>query len=62
MLDRNDDKYWRFGIFYINKEDPTIFIEKRFGVGWTVNLGITEGILLASGVVITILLLPYILN
>lgn len=62
MLDRNDDKYWRFGIFYINKEDPTIFIEKRFGVGWTVNLGRSEGILLAIGAVITILMLPYILN
>ncbi|MGV8980786.1 DUF1648 domain-containing protein [Clostridium sp.] len=62
ILDRNDDKYWRFGIFYINKEDPTIFIEKRFGVGWTVNLGRTEGLLLAIVVIITILMLPYILN
>ncbi|MBU3188966.1 DUF5808 domain-containing protein [Clostridium bowmanii] len=62
MLDRNDDKYWRFGIFYINKEDPTIFIEKRFGVGWTVNLGRAVGILLGSGVVIAVLMLPYILN
>ncbi|MBZ9685449.1 DUF1648 domain-containing protein [Clostridium estertheticum] len=62
MLDRNDDKYWKFGIFYINKEDATIFIEKRFGVGWTVNLGRMEGILLAVGVGILILIFPYILN
>jgi len=62
MLDRNDDKYWRFGIFYINKEDPTIFIEKRFGLGWTVNLGRPPGIILAVGVIVLILLLPYILN
>lgn len=62
MLDRNDDKYWRFGIFYINKDDPTIFIEKRFGVGWTVNLGRNEGIFLAISVVVLILMLPYILN
>ncbi|MGH4123531.1 MAG: DUF5808 domain-containing protein [Clostridium sp.] len=62
MLDRNDDKYWKFGIFYTNKDDPTIFIEKRFGVGWTLNLGRPEGILLAVGVIVLILRLPYILN
>jgi uncharacterized membrane protein len=62
MLDRNDDNHWKFGIFYINKDDPTIFIEKRFGVGWTVNFGRPQGILLAVGVVVLILLLPYILN
>lgn len=62
MLDRNDDKYWRFGTFYINKDDPTTFIEKRFGVGWTVNFGRPAGVLLAIGWVVLILLLPSILN
>ena len=62
MLDRNDDKYWKFGIFYINKDDPTIFIEKRFGVGWTVNFGRIGGILLAVVMVGLILMLPYILS
>lgn len=37
--ERNDDKFWKLGLFYFNKEDPSIFIEKRFGVGWTVNFG-----------------------
>lgn len=32
-----DDKYWKLGLFYFNKEDPSIFIEKRFGIGFTVN-------------------------
>ena len=35
----DDDKYWKVGIFYINKNDPSIFVEKRFGVGWTINYG-----------------------
>ncbi|WP_391118944.1 DUF1648 domain-containing protein [Psychrobacillus sp. L3] len=35
----DDDKYWKGGLFYINKDDPSIFVEKRFGVGWTLNYG-----------------------
>lgn len=37
-LDFDDDEYWLLGQFYFNKHDPTLFIEKRFGIGWTVNL------------------------
>ena len=36
---RDDDSYWKFGILYYNPEDPSIFIEKRFGIGWTINFG-----------------------
>ena len=39
ITDYDDDKYWKAGIFYVNKEDPSIFVEKRFGVGWTINFG-----------------------
>ena len=35
----DDDQYWKFGVFYVNKNDPSIFVEKRFGVGWTINFG-----------------------
>ncbi len=37
VIDRDDDQYWKLGQFYFNKDDPAIFIEKRFGVGWTNN-------------------------
>ena len=37
ITDIDDDKYWKAGIFYVNKNDPSIFVEKRFGVGWTLN-------------------------
>lgn len=33
----DDDRFWKGGIFYFNKEDPSVFVEKRFGVGWSVN-------------------------
>lgn len=34
----DDDKYWKLGQFYFNRDDPSYFVEKRFGVGWTINL------------------------
>jgi len=35
----DDDRHWKLGIIYYNPSDPTLFLEKRFGVGWTVNFG-----------------------
>lgn len=36
-INRDDDRYWKLGIFYFNPNDPALFLEKRFGSGWTVN-------------------------
>ncbi len=36
---RDDDRYWVLGIFYFNRDDPSIFVPKRFGSGWTLNCG-----------------------
>lgn len=36
-VNRDDDRYWKLGLFYFNPEDPALFLEKRFGIGWTVN-------------------------
>lgn len=38
-ISRDDDKYWKLGTFYYNPQDPSLFIEKRFGIGWTMNFG-----------------------
>jgi len=37
IVARDDDKYWKLGVFYFNPEDPAVFVEKRFGIGWTCN-------------------------
>lgn len=37
--DRTADRYWKAGLFYVNPDDPALFIEKRFGVGYTINFG-----------------------
>lgn len=34
----DEEKYWKLGVFYYNPEDPSIFVEKRFGIGSTINL------------------------
>ena len=33
----DEDQYWKGGMLYMNKNDPSIMVEKRFGVGWTLN-------------------------
>lgn len=37
--DADDDRHWKAGMFYFNSEDPSVLVEKRFGIGWTVNFG-----------------------
>jgi uncharacterized membrane protein len=35
--DRTEDRFWKLGIFYFNHGDPSVMVEKRFGIGYTVN-------------------------
>lgn len=35
--DRTEDRFWKLGIFYFNPDDPSVMVEKRFGIGYTVN-------------------------
>ena len=35
--DRTLDRYWKLGVFYFNREDSAIFVEKRFGLGYSLN-------------------------
>jgi len=36
-VNRDDDRHWILGQFYYNPDDPALFLEKRFGIGWTMN-------------------------
>ncbi len=38
-LPMDDDEHWKLGIFYFNREDASLFLPERFGIGWTMNLG-----------------------
>ena len=38
-MPRDNDRYWKGGIFYVNPDDTALFLPERFGIGWTINLG-----------------------
>jgi len=31
-------EHYRWGVFYVNPQDPRLWVEKRVGVGWTLNI------------------------
>lgn len=39
----DDDSVWILGCIYNNPNDPSLFVQKRFGVGWTINVASTKG-------------------
>ena len=36
-LPDDDDERWKLGVFYVNPDDASVFLPKRFGIGWTLN-------------------------
>lgn len=39
----NDDEKWIYGFIYYNKEDPKLMVEKRLGMGWSINMAHSLG-------------------
>ena len=37
-VNRDGDRYWRVGLLYFNRDDPSLLVPHRFGLGWTLNL------------------------
>lgn len=37
--DRDDDRFWKGGIVYVNRDDPALLVGARVNFGWTVNFG-----------------------
>ena len=54
----DDECYWIWGSIYNNPNDPSFMVQKRFGIGWTINLGHPGGKILF---IITILILSYLI-
>jgi len=52
QINRDEDQYWIGGIFYNNPNDVSIFVEKRIGIGFTMNIGTPVGKLILLGVII----------
>lgn len=32
-----DDNHWKWGVFYFNPKNRSVFVPKRLGIGWTIN-------------------------
>lgn len=39
IIYRDDDRFYKIGLFYYNKQDPAIMIQKRVGIGYDLNYG-----------------------
>jgi uncharacterized membrane protein len=51
--DRDDDRFWKGGLFYVNRDDPAVMVGARFGAGWTFNLGNPAAWLIVAGIIAT---------
>lgn len=61
VVRRDDDQYWRgAGSLYVNRDDPSLLVQKRFGFGWTLNFGNPRALLLLALIVGLPLALPLI--
>lgn len=54
--DPDEETQWKAGVFYYNKEDPSVFVEKRFGIGSTLNLARWQSWLFIIGILLFIVL------
>jgi len=50
-----DNTHWVWGVFYVNKGDSSILVEKRFGLGYTINLGNRKAVVLVVTVLVLLL-------
>ncbi|UOQ46609.1 DUF5808 domain-containing protein [Gracilibacillus caseinilyticus] len=55
----DDDRYWKAGLFYFNPDDKSIFVEKRFGIGWSINFANPVGYLLVIVPVVIIIVISF---
>jgi uncharacterized membrane protein len=61
-MNRDEDSHWKLGIFYYNPDDPAVFVEKRFGIGWTVNFGRTMAWVCMGGLALLIIIITTIVR
>ena len=50
--DATPDHAWIFGVYYVNPRDPAMWVENRFGLGYTLNFGNWRAWLLIIGMML----------
>lgn len=57
---KDDDKHWILGMFYYNKNDPAFMIEKRVGLGYTINFANIKALILTILIILFSILMSLI--
>lgn len=47
-----DNAHWVLGLFYVDRSDPSLLVEKRFGIGYTLNYGNRAAFVIAGGMLL----------
>jgi len=50
-----DNAHWILGVMYVNKEDPSMLVESRFGIGYSINFGNLKAVLFMGTFLILVL-------
>lgn len=62
---REEASAWKLGVFYVNPQNPALWVPKRFSPGRTVNLGHPRGRLILAGVgvlLVIVILIPIVVT
>ncbi|MBD8067825.1 DUF1648 domain-containing protein [Bacillus sp. PS06] len=57
----DEDQYWKAGVFYFNRNDSSVFVEKRFGIGYTINFANPIAYLVIVVPVVLMIIVPFFL-
>lgn len=60
--DRTADARWIGGLIYFDRRDPAILVEKRMGIGWTLNFGNLWSWVALAGIAVIVAIGPVLLR
>lgn len=58
----DEDQQWKLGVFYFNPEDPGIWVEKRVGIGTTMNMARWQSWVFLLTILIVPILITFLLS
>jgi uncharacterized membrane protein len=53
-----DNEKWKLGAIYVNREDPSMFVEHRFGLGYTINFGNAKAVAFLIFLLVALVFVP----
>ncbi len=55
MMAKAKDGHWVAGVFYYNPQDPSLWVEKRYGFGWTLNFARPASWFMLGGILLVVI-------